>query len=253
MDDVGSILAEAAAEVQMRSPRGEGRAQSASGALAAEVFGEMAESKGSDERHRRDERLGGQPLSGMDMLKRAANTVAEEEQHDSAQAFKAAGLTVRKSMDDEYDQTFEDEKIDVEEVLGRISEDIHNNKIEYSGADIDKALMEAAEDLERDQPRDPPSSPDASDDDEPGDEARNRELIIAVAQGDEKNVRWLLSHGASYCCSDMHGWTPLHWAASKGNEDMIALLLDAAGNERLKKFVNRPDALSGWTPLHVRV
>lgn len=242
MDDVGSLLAEAAAEVQAVGPR---RLVTTPTSVSAEkVFGDMEGESKLDDR---------KPLSGMDVLKQAATTVANEERDDSELAFKAAGAGVMKSIVANSNETFDDEKDDngdVANILGRISEDIHTNKIEYDVADIDEVLKEAAAELEA--PEMAMSSPDVSDDEETGDEDRNRELILAVAQKNEKSVRWLLSHGASYCCRDVHGWTPLHWAANRGDEDMMNLLLDAAGDERLSKFVNKQDYLSGWTALHVR-
>lgn len=261
MDDVGSLLAEAAAEV---SPRGrQGTTQRGVDRAGGEpsVADTMAglgtrPALASNKPPLKDETgMRKEFMSGMDMLKQAATTAEAEERDDSTHAFRSASNIVSKSIEQEYDDAFEDEKKDndseVGEALGRISEDIHNNKIEFDGGDIDRALMEAAAEL--DEPQAYPSSPDSSDDEDPGDEERNRELIFATVQNDEKSVRWLLKHGASYCCRDSHGWTPLHWAANKGNDDIMALLLDEAGGGRLRKYVNKKDSLSGWTALHVSI
>jgi ankyrin repeat protein len=268
MDDVGSLLAEAASEIHVhpsdraRGAGAGGGGGAGGGASAEKFFGDM-EVERKDTSSENDRPSGNRnssssssnskrPLSSLDALRQAANTAANEERDDSAHAFKSADIKVSKSIEEDYDQTFDDDNVDGSEVggiLGNISEDIHNNKIEYDANDIDKVLMEAAEDL--DKPERPVSSPDVSDDEDPGEEDRNRELIIATATGNEKSARWLLSHGASYKARDAHGWTPLMWAASKGNDDIMGLLLDAAGEDRLRQYVNKQDALSGWTALHV--
>lgn len=49
---------------------------------------------------------------------------------------------------------------------------------------------------------------------------------------------------------DQHGWTPLHWCASKGHSSTMKAILDHAA-PKSKRLVNAQDGITGWTPLHV--
>lgn len=76
-----------------------------------------------------------------------------------------------------------------------------------------------------------------------GDEIRRRELIAAAGAGDADRVRELVAEGTPPGVATPDGWTPLHYAARHGYENVVALLLeqgaaaDASHNH-------------GWTPLH---
>lgn len=51
------------------------------------------------------------------------------------------------------------------------------------------------------------------------------ELLDAVKSGEVKTVKDLLEAGADVNQQDKHGWTPLNWAAGKGNGELVVLLL----------------------------
>lgn len=82
----------------------------------------------------------------------------------------------------------------------------------------------------------------------------NASLIIASCRNRVDQVKLLLKRRAYYFCRDRHGWTPLHWAASKGNTEIMEILLEhrTSINPNLKPYLNAMDAITGWTPLHVR-
>lgn len=52
------------------------------------------------------------------------------------------------------------------------------------------------------------------------------QLIDAVKTGQLAKVEEALNAGADICQQDEQGWTPLNWAAGKGNVEVVSLLLD---------------------------
>ena len=78
-------------------------------------------------------------------------------------------------------------------------------------------------------------------------------LILACARPNYDSVITALRNGAYISCRDRHGWTPLHWVASKGATDLVELLIEKRKitGKKLKPFVNAADTITGWTPLHV--
>jgi ankyrin repeat protein len=79
-------------------------------------------------------------------------------------------------------------------------------------------------------------------------------LILACARPNYDSVITALRNGAYISCRDRHGWTPLHWVASKGATDLVELLIEKrkTTGKKLKPFVNAADTITGWTPLHVK-
>ena len=104
-----------------------------------------------------------------------------------------------------------------------------------------------------DSEEDKESESDDADDDDYGDikeeNPMNIELRHCCYSGHTSRVEYLLGKGANGNSIDRHGWTCLHWAASKGHDDIVELLLNHSG--KLSKFVNMKENLSGWTALHV--
>eukprot|EP01036_Dinobryon_divergens_P035002 gene35002-45307_t len=88
---------------------------------------------------------------------------------------------------------------------------------------------------------------------EDGDKDLDNRLILACARPNYDAVISALKHGAYLFCRDRHGWTPLHWVASKGATDLIELLLEKRKKtgKKMKPFVNAVDTIAGWTPLHL--
>ena len=90
---------------------------------------------------------------------------------------------------------------------------------------------------------------------EDGDKDLDNKLILACARPNYDSFISTLKHGAYLFCRDRHGWTPLHWVASKGATDLVELLLEERKNtgKKMKPFVNAADTITGWTPLHVSI
>jgi len=114
---------------------------------------------------------------------------------------------------------------------------------------------EAKEDKEV-EPTSEGDDPDEGEDDEEDlneEPELNRSLIYAVYDEKPEAVKTALKNGAYYFTRDRHGWTPLHWAASKGNEDIIDILVEHVRKQdkNVLWYVNAKDTICGWTPLHV--
>ena len=60
--------------------------------------------------------------------------------------------------------------------------------------------------------------------------APESQLWTAVRMGDQKSVRTLLHDGVSVNARGKQGWTALMIAASKGNREMVTILLAAGAN-----------------------
>jgi len=68
------------------------------------------------------------------------------------------------------------------------------------------------------------------------------ELIEAVQAENVALVRELLSSGTNVNQQDKYGWTPLNWAAGKGNLNIVKVLLDA-GADPFKVGIDQRTAL----------
>jgi ankyrin repeat protein len=69
-------------------------------------------------------------------------------------------------------------------------------------------------------------------------------IFIASTLGDLRGVQSFLDADHSLLESTKGGWTPLHWAASSGQPEVVRLLLERGAEP------NAPDLLLGQTPLH---
>lgn len=57
-------------------------------------------------------------------------------------------------------------------------------------------------------------------------------LFTAVQAADTAGVRAALAEGASPTTRDAHAWTPLHWAAGRGDTELLGLLADHGADPR---------------------
>jgi BRCA1-associated RING domain protein 1 len=93
-------------------------------------------------------------------------------------------------------------------------------------------------------------------------------LLKASFRGDLRSVNKLLANGEDPNVCDkvgsshdfeaicvtvkQHGWTPLHWASSKGYVEIVETLLQEKGSDEVDGVdPNAQDTLNGWTPLHL--
>lgn len=81
------------------------------------------------------------------------------------------------------------------------------------------------------------------------------QLQIHCFRGNTDGLEKILSQDSSaryLTRGDRHGWTPLHWCASKGHLEAMKVILEHSSS-KAKAVVDIQDGIVGWTPLHVSV
>jgi hypothetical protein len=231
--DIGSLLAAADSEI----PKDE---------IAAAYVDDF---ENENEHSRNDNK----PATATEILKSAAMRVDKEEQIEAKQLFRESANEVKELLDkrrstDEYEEMGRgSDGGDAMDIL--LAADRNVSKLHQEG---NIEVFKSTEDIDIDEGLD-----SDNDEDEEGsyDKDVNEALLHACHQGRVNDVEKILSlQGVNIMYRDRHGWTFLHWAASKGHNDIIELLINYRRNQRrkLKKFLNAQDELAGWTPLHVR-
>lgn len=59
-------------------------------------------------------------------------------------------------------------------------------------------------------------------------------ITVAAMNGDRATLARCIDQGMDLNLCDRHGWTPLHWAASRGESDLVEALLVRGANPRLQ-------------------
>lgn len=76
-------------------------------------------------------------------------------------------------------------------------------------------------------------------------------LIKAAKKGNSDKIKRLIKAGASATAKNKEGWSPLHFAADRGNTDICKLLMEeyARAGGSARKLINAKNNF-GRTPLH---
>ena len=71
---------------------------------------------------------------------------------------------------------------------------------------------------------------------------RDKELLRSIRKGDGdmRSFNTALEKGANVNCSFDYGWTALHWAAFKGRETMVEILVDRGAKQKKNNDKNYP-------------
>lgn len=171
------------------------------------------------------------------ILQAAAQVIAKEEREEAAQLFQTAAREVVA----EVNRT-QDPDAAALEILVEASKDV--NELHNIPNPLSPPESEAESE---------PDELDQEDDAEYDTEA-SRDLLFACSNGQADTVRKLLRKNANLLHKDRHGWTGLHWAASRGHLEVIEELAHfrKSTGKKLRPFLHIQDQLAGWTPLHVR-
>lgn len=235
------------------------------GALLAETNKEAAHEEDYDVDEFENEEAEDTPKHGVDkvaVLKAASAQVALEEKKIADRIFNTVADDMRedarakKNVDRSDRDDFAvlaDASREVNEKLNKL--DTVENAQKYKTVPDKREDKEEPEEKEAEPESD--EDPDEGEDDEEDenyDHELNQSLIFAVHNERPEAVRTALKNGAYYFARDRHGWTALHWAASKGNEDIMEILIEYVDKQgkNVKKYINSQDTICGWTPMHVR-
>ena len=191
----------------------------------------------------------------LSILRSGSDEVAQDERQMSKEAFDKATKQVKLDVSVRSG--------DVEGILSRVSEVVNAEGDELAKAGVHSRRGDESYDDRRRRPEDDEDDNDKDDDedddddgdDDDADPELDRELFVNVYRGNVRIVDKLLNSGARHNALDLHGWSPMHWAASEGHDDILELLIDHAKRRtsaaKLKRVLNLKDKLSGWTALHV--
>lgn len=171
-------------------------------------------------------------VSAADILKQSAQIVAKEDKEAADRAFAAATLDIKEEI-----------------VMNSPRKEV------VSSREAEDILLQASKDVSEHYAKvvEPPSDEEPEDDEDVVyDPEQSEQLLLAAFNGKVEGARTCLKNGAHYCCRDRHGWTPLIWAASKGYDDVVEVLLRhlKSQNKNIRGFVNMSDTICGWTALH---
>jgi ankyrin repeat protein len=234
-----------------------------------------------------DPGVAARPKDISQLLQSAAGYVARTEERESKELFKnAAAEAIREvqqlqesgrhdrissspqfhDSDDNNDhrdklQILADASKEVNSMLGGEHSDVRLRVFDSDPKEQSRHKNHEAEDDSKDNayeeisegPEEPQSASD--DDEEEFNEDESKEFIFAIHQGRVDVVRnTVRKSGVSVKFVDRHGWTPLHWASSKGNTEIMEIILEHRTKTQKKsaaRLLNAQDKLAGWTPLHV--
>jgi ankyrin repeat protein len=163
-----------------------------------------------------------QGMSRSEILKRASQSVATQEKRDADKYFESISATALTSSHEDQQK----------KISGQSSVD-----------DYDDGSQSSSDD----------------DYDESSDVTQNlaSRLLYYCSQEDLPSVKSLIREregGENLVrhAKDKHAWTALHWAASRGNVELVNVLIGAVSTKtRKRKFINKADDIAGFTPLHL--
>lgn len=214
--------------------------------LLAEADKEVAEAPAyEDDTFEQEDDGNDKGKNAAEILRSAAQIIDKEEKYEAQQLFKESAGEMKEVVE-QIRESQEPDRAAMNILLDASKEvnDMHRDaNIEIVSPEVKKKVeIDIDEGLESD------------DEDEEFNDSLSQQLLHACHQGDLSKVEKLLSKsGVNLLYRDRHGWTPLHWAASKGHTDIIEELVKSRKRQRrkLRAFLEAEDYLAGWSPMHV--
>jgi len=176
-------------------------------------------------------------ISEKNSLKQEQSTIVQKDVNDLLESNKGSTKVLKVNNE--------------QLVLSKDADEDYNDDAEYETNDAFDD--EANPRRQQDNPSDDEGEDDNDDDEGAEDPNMDSQLFIACFRSNYDAAKNALKLGARVFGRDRHGWTPLHWAASKGAVDIMELLIDFRkhSGKKLKKYLNARDTITGWTALHV--
>ena len=200
-----------------------------------------------------DNKGSSKPAAVADVLKAAAVQVAVEEKKDADRVFNEAANTIENEI-----KASKLTDKDADAILAKASREVneHYNRKVPQEAEKYRAVEEKENEPVVEVKVEKENEDEGEDDEEEElneDQELNQALFFAVYNEKAEALKTALRKGAYYFARDRHGWTPLHWAASRGYVDIIEVLVAVVKDKgrNVVKYVNAQDTLTGWTALHV--
>ena len=136
----------------------------------------------------------------LEALRRASKLVDDAQKEETARALKIADTTGKEKIEDQKRTN---------RLMNEEEED-----------DLAMEMVNAQRLAEGD-----------SDDEDDVDPDEKRRFFICCKEGDMRGVEGFLRRGFQPALRDSHGWNAVHWAASKGKEEVARALLYSAKNK----------------------
>lgn len=263
--DIASILAQAAEDTFAKDPLREDEqhyVQKQPQVLDSEDYNSDSEAH-RNSKDRNGTEYQGQAVSKIDILKAAAQQVEKEEYRLTKEALSSAV----EETEAELIRTKDITKKEAEALLLEASEEEQQYYEEVTGTTsikqpepvtvipVDDEELHQQEQIDSGSEAESETSDEEENEEDDYDTNSSAQLIIACYRDRLDQVKQLLKNGGDPLARDRHGWTPLHWAASKGYEEVAEALIRhrIANDKSVKKMVNAVDNITGWTPLHVSI
>ena len=164
---------------------------------------------------------------------------------------------LRETAEEEEEATHQDGKQTLAEAAAQVQREEEQQQLAPRPEDDDNDGY-GSDSFEAGSPKPRPAasaSSDSSSSEESSPELSDVDVQLQICcfRGDSGGVEKILSKGSgngALSRRDQHGWTPLHWCASKGHSETMRMILEHAA-PKPRRLVNSQDDVVGWTPLHV--
>lgn len=186
----------------------------------------------------------------LNALRKSAQTV----EHEEAEETRLALRNISQEMKD-YNQ---DDKSKKENNRIEIRKDLDDNDVRKILTKSDECFHEEIDKHHHNEIKEESESEIEENDDDDNDDQlehhnypQGREFMFACYHGNLDEIERHAEKGASLRYKDRHGWTVLHWIASKGLKNALQVIIREFDNNQVSKCINIKDSITGWTPLHV--
>lgn len=194
------------------------------------------------------------PLTTKDVksiLKKSAQIVSLEDAADGRQNLKQAVSSLTESIPMKEKERIQESRESPTSAIHEISDDEIASRLHaaslHVGNDGSHHLQQSENEIVEESDHEEEGE-EEGEEEEHYDE--NQNFLFSCYHGNLSEVERHLERGANRLYRDRHGWTSLHWAAAKGYDELMEILLKNYPRN-IQKYINCKDNLAGMTPLHL--